>query len=97
MMLQLLSVNEDISRTKWYKDYLRAYINDMILKIKSGKIQIPNSDFAVLVANPFEMLRASAGEEVTSSILQDNEVWNSRYQDKEELFGFRSPHIATAK
>ena len=96
MMLQLLSVNEDISRTKWYKDYLRAYINDMILKIKSGKIQIPNSDFAVLVANPFEMLRASTGEKVTSSILQDNEVWNSRYQDKEELFGFRSPHIATA-
>lgn len=96
MMLQLLSVNEDISRTKWYKDYLRAYINNMILKIKSGKIQIANSDFCVLVGNPYEMLRASAGEEITSSILKENEAWNSRYEDGEELFGFRSPHITTA-
>lgn len=96
MMLQLLSVNEDISRTKWYKDYLRAYINNMILKIKSGKIQIANSDFSVLVGNPYEMLRASAGEEITSSILRGNEAWNSRYEDGEELFGFRSPHITTA-
>lgn len=96
MMLQLLDVNEEVSRTKWYTDYRRSQLSAILKRLYAGKIQIPNSDFAVLVGNPWEMLRASAGDEITESILDGYEVYNNRYADGEELYGFRSPHIGSS-
>lgn len=95
MMKSVLEVNEDIARTVWYANYRRSYLNSILDRLREGKIQLNNSDFCVLVANPYEMLRASAGEKIETSILSDFECWNSRYQDGEDLYGFRSPHICT--
>lgn len=67
----------------------------MVKKLLAGKIQIKNSDFCVLFGNPFEMLRASCGDTIQSSIINDFECYCSRYQDGEELYGMRSPHICT--
>lgn len=95
MMLSLLNVNDDISRTKWYTDYRRFKINGIIDKLIAGKLQIKDSDFCTLVGNPYEMLRASCGERIETSILSDFECYCSRYKDGEELYGMRSPHICT--
>lgn len=95
MMLSLLNVNDDISRTKWYTDYRRYKINGIIDKLIAGKLQIEDSDFCTLVGNPYEMLRASCGEKIESSILSDFECYCTRYKDGEELYGMRSPHICT--
>jgi len=96
MMLALLECNEkNITRTKWYTNYRHSKIQRMIKKLLAGKIQIKNSDFCVLFGNPFEMLRASCGDTIQSSIINDFECYCSRYQDGEELYGMRSPHICT--
>ena len=95
MMLALLNCNEDISRTKWYTNYRHSKIQGMIKKLLAGKIQIGGSDFNVLFGNPFEMLRASCGDEINTSILSDFECYCTRYKDGEELYGMRSPHICT--
>lgn len=95
MMLQLLDVNEDVSKTKWYADYRRSQLQQILKHLYAGKIQISNSDFYVLVGNPYEMLRASVGDKIEDSIINDYEVYNSRYEDGEELYGFRSPHICS--
>lgn len=95
MMLSLLNVNDDISRTKWYTDYRRYKINGIIDKLIAGKLQIEDSDFCTLVGNPYEMLRASCGEKIETSILSDFECYCTRYKDGEELYGMRSPHICT--
>lgn len=95
MMLSLLNVNDDISRTKWYTDYRRFKINGIIDKLIAGKLQIEDSDFCTLVGNPYEMLRASCGEKIETSILSDFECYCTRYKDGEELYGMRSPHICT--
>lgn len=95
MMLSLLNVNDDISRTKWYTDYRRFKINGMIDKLIAGKLQIKDSDFCILVGNPYEMLRASCGDKIETSILNDFECYCTRYKDGEELYGMRSPHICT--
>lgn len=94
-MLSLLNVNDDISRTKWYTDYRRYKINGIIDKLIAGKLQIEDSDFCTLVGNPYEMLRASCGEKIETSILSDFECFCTRYKDGEELYGMRSPHICT--
>ncbi len=95
MMLSLLNVNDDISRTKWFTDYKRFKIGNIIKKLIEGKLQIRDSDFCTLVGNPYEMLRASCGDEIDTSILNDFECYCTRYADGEELYGMRSPHICT--
>ena len=96
MMLALLNVNNDISKTKWFVDYKRFKINGIIDKFLNGKIQIKGSDFCVLFGNPFEMLRASCGDTIETSILNGFECYCQRYENGEELYGMRSPHICTA-
>lgn len=95
MMLALLNVNNDISKTKWFVDYKRFKINGIIDKLLNGKIQIKGSDFCVLFGNPLEMLRASCGDMIETSIINDFECYCTRYKDGEELYGMRSPHICT--
>lgn len=95
MMLALLNVNDNIFNTKWFVDYRRFKINGIIDKMLNGKIQIKNSDFCVLLGNPYEMLRASCGDTIEESIINDFECYCSRYNDGENLYGFRSPHICT--
>lgn len=95
MMLALLNSNEDVSRTKWYTSYRHSKIQRMIKKLLAGKIQIKGSDFCVLFGNPYEMLRASCGDTIQSSIINDFECYCQRYDDGEELYGMRSPHICT--
>lgn len=94
MMKELLQVNEDITKTTWYTNYRRSYIGSILDRLYEGKVQLNNSDFCTLVANPYEMLRASTGERIDTSILSDFQCYCSRYADGEELYGFRSPHIA---
>lgn len=95
MMLALLECNENICKTKWYTNYRHSKIQRMVKKLLAGKIQIKNSDFCVLFGNPFEMLRASCGDKIETSILNDFECYCQRYGDGEELYGMRSPHICT--
>lgn len=95
MMLTLLNCNQNISRTRWYTNYRHSKIQGMIKKLLAGKIQIKGSDFCVLFGNPFEMLRASCGDKIETSIINDFECYCSRYEDGEELYGMRSPHICS--
>lgn len=95
MMLTILDKNDAMSHTKWYKDYRRSRIQGILDKVKMGKIQIPGADFRVLFGNPYEMLVASTGQEITDSIIHDFECYCPAFGDGEELFGFRSPHICT--
>lgn len=97
MMKELLQINEDITRTTWYTNYRRTFLNSILDRLYQGKIQLNNSDFCTLVANPYEMLRASTGEKIETSILSDFQCYCNRYADGEELYGFRSPHIAVGE
>lgn len=95
MMLSLLNVNDDISRTKWYTDYKRAKINSMVDKLLAGKLQVKGSDFCTLFGNPYEMLKASCGDKIGASILSGFECYCQMYGDGEDLYGMRAPHICT--
>lgn len=95
MMLSLLNINDDIKRTTWYTNFRRTQIGNIIKRLIAGKVQIKGSDFCTLVGNPYEMLKASCGDKIESSIINDFECYCSRYDDGEELFGMRSPHICT--
>lgn len=97
MMKEILQINEDVTRTTWFTNYRRTFLNGILDKMYQGKIQLNNSDFCTIIADPYEMLRASTGEKIETSILSDFQCWCNRYADGEELYGFRSPHIAVGE
>lgn len=94
MMKELLQINENVTRTTLFTNYRRTFLNGILDKMYQGKIQLNNSDFCTIIGNPFEMLRASTGEKIETSILSDFQCYCKRYSDGEELYGFRSPHIS---
>lgn len=95
MMVSLLNINDDIRRTKWYTNYRGTRLFHMVKHLVAGKVQIKGSDFCTLVGNPYEMLRASCGDKIETSILNNFECYCPRYEDGEELYGMRSPHICS--
>lgn len=111
MMLQLLAVNDDVKYTKMYKEFRRSQIADKEKRIKKGKVLVPNTDYCVLFGNPYEMLIASAGAKIDSSIMDNPEhdkknqyeCYSPKFRTydedgkdiEKELYGFRNPHICS--
>lgn len=94
MMINLLDVNDNMIYTKWYKDYRKSQIDSLKARIKRGKLLIPNNDYCVLFGNAYEMLQATVGKKIESSLHDGFECWCPMFKDGEELTCFRSPHIA---
>jgi hypothetical protein len=93
MMLKLLMINDKMSETQWYKNYRNSQVDNLKNRAKCGKILIPNTDYAVLVGNPVEMLKAACGDKIESSLHKGFECYSSKFDNDIELTGFRSPHI----
>jgi ribosomal protein L12E/L44/L45/RPP1/RPP2 len=97
MIWNLLAINDDIQYTKMYKNFRNDTVNSYIKSLKKGKIKIPNTDYAVLCGNPYELLLHSIGGEITeeNTLHKGKEIYCSAYGDGEELVGFRNPNICS--
>ena len=96
----LLAINSNATHTDLFKTFRTKTIDRYIHYLKCGKIKIKNCDYAVLFSNPYEMLRASVGEEITDTLhhklkeqQHGTEVWCKKFEDGANLWGFRNPHI----
>lgn len=70
MMSELLAINNDVSKTKLYDDFLKTTLQSIRNKLYKGKALIENADYAVLVGNPYEMLLQAVGGN-TINIVKD--------------------------
>lgn len=97
MIMNLLLVNEDIQYTELYKNFKQDTIKMYKENLQKGKIKIANTDYCTIVGNPYELLLYTIGrynENSEFSLLKGKEIYCNNYKDKEELVGFRNPHIA---
>lgn len=91
----LLEVNEDFVKT----DLFRQILKDKIASIKNdtlcGRIELGKSNcgYHTMICNPMEVLKTVCGISFKDLTLKENEVYCKKYNDNEELTGFRSPHI----
>lgn len=96
-ILELVKTNPKFAQTQVFKDYRRNHINAYIDKLRTGKIHIEGADYGVACGNPVEMLLATTGDFTGESVtLQNNELYCSRFEDGEEVVGFRSPHVVVS-
>ena len=69
MMSELLSLNNDITYTKMYDDFLKTQLQSIRKKLYKGKALIENADYAIMAGNPYEMLLLAAGGLKTKSVV----------------------------
>lgn len=94
--IEMSKRNSDFANTQVFKDYRRNFIDAYKGNLRKGKIRVEGTDYAVACGNPYEMLMATVGEFHGKSLtLKDNELYCSRFEDGEDVIGFRNPSINT--
>jgi len=87
------AINSKFASTQLFKDFKRHTIDMYIEDLRQGKLKVPNTDYATICGNPYEMLQAAIGEEINTTLHKGKEIWCEAYKDGEQLVGFRNPHI----
>lgn len=92
IVFQLLGVNEDFARTKWYRDFVSEMLKSYKRNIKSGHVLI-DGNYSTLLGNPYEMLLQSIGQFHGESILGVGNIHSPRFDYGKKILGSRSPHV----
>lgn len=93
--VELVKRNKDFQHTQVFKDYRRNFINSYINILRKGKAKI-KGDYCIACGNALELLYSTVGEFNGDSLsLKDNELYCNRFEDGDEVVGFRNPHTNT--
>jgi hypothetical protein len=98
----LLVRNKNVANTALYREFrdniVETYKEN---RLRLGKIKVPNSDYAVAIANPISYLYHAIGRDISEPKefnkydpkLKNRECYCSAYKDGEDLFCIRNPII----
>ncbi|MCM3257008.1 hypothetical protein M3664_04335 [Paenibacillus lautus] len=96
MFVDLYLKNNQIAKTKIFKNFRKKTISSYVTHIKNGKVRL-KGDYCVMLGNPIEFLFHSIGQLDTANpkalALHNNEVYTSMFEET-ELTGFRNPHTS---
>ena len=91
----MLGYDVPFEGTDIYKGFLKDTREAFLNNLREGHVYI-NGTYTTLCGNPYEMLLHSIGQfDINNPYMEVGTVHNVRYNDGEELFGCRSPHVCT--
>ena len=93
LVYQLMAVNENFTKTRYYLEFLHDLLASYYKKLKNGKVFVEGC-YGVLLGNPIEMLQQSIGIFTGESQLGINHVHTTRFDYGQTILGSRSPHIS---
>jgi len=99
LVINLLKINPKIWRTKLVAELVRDKVDDYKKNLRSGRIRVAESDYAVLFGNPYEMLQFAISQdkaierEKLIRPLTGNQIYCKKYKTGTNIAGFRNPHI----
>lgn len=93
----LLSRNDDYSKTRFYDDFRQDVRKDYLRKMKKGHLLVRGTN-ATLFGNGYEMLCAITNcdfdfAKPTAIVLKENEARSTFFPNFEEILCARSPHV----
>ena len=98
----LMATHPDIFKTKLFREWRGRVIEQYVKNLRRGKIKMLDADYTWIVGNPMEMLQHAIQQHIKDpkkreikQYLFDKEVYCSKYEDGQELAGFRNPHICS--
>lgn len=93
LIYTMLSICPKFENTDIFTSFKNSLVRAYRKNLKKGHVLV-NGNYSVLFGNPLEMLQHSIGKFVpNNSSLIKNEVYNTRFADKQELLCCRSPHV----
>lgn len=93
IVYNMLSVNDDFCKTRYYRDFIHDLLASYYKKIKSGKVYV-EGNYSTLLGNPIEMLMQSIGIFNGESQLGVGNVHSTRFDYNKTILCSRSPHIS---
>ncbi len=95
IIIGLLGLNKDFTKTKYYLDFRDELVNSMIKNLKRGHVLV-NGNYSTLFGNGLEMLKQSIGKFDGRSDIGIGSIISKRFKINEIILGSRSPHITMA-
>lgn len=92
VVYNLMSINEDFAKTKYYQEFLTDLLKAYYKNLKNGHVYV-NGNYSTLLGNPVEMLLQSIGKFDGKSQLGTGNIHSTRFEYKKTLLASRSPHV----
>lgn len=92
VVYNLMCVNDNFVKTKYYQEFLADIIRSFYKNLKNGHIFV-NGNYSTLLGNPIEMLQQSIGKFSGESQIGVGNIHNTRFQYNQTLIASRSPHV----
>jgi len=93
VVYQLMCINNNFTKTKYYRDFVNELIKSYYKNLKRGHILV-HGNYSTLLGNPIEMLLAAIGQFDGESQIGLGNIHSTRFDYGKELLGSRSPHVA---
>lgn len=93
-MFNILAINDDIQRTKLFREYRNELVRNYKNNLRQGHVKIKGTDYAIAVGNPIQMLQKTIGQEI-KYLHKGRQIYCSRYKDSEEVVILRNPHVCS--
>lgn len=92
VVYNLMSVNDNFTKTKYYKDFLIDLLRSYYKNLKNGHVYV-NGNYSTLLGNPIEMLQQSIGKFDGKSQIGIGNIHSIRFDYNKTLLASRSPHV----
>lgn len=92
VVYNLMCVNENFTKTKYYQEFLHDLLASYYKNLKNGHVYV-NGNYSTLLGNPIEMLQQSIGIFKGDSQIGIGNIHNVRFGYNKTLLGSRSPHV----
>ena len=95
IVYQLMGLNDNFSRTRWYKELVYELLKSYKRNLKSGHVLI-EGNYSTLLGNPYELLLQTIGKFNGESVLGKGNVHTTRFPYGKKILGSRSPHVCVS-
>lgn len=92
VVYQMLGLTDRFAGTKLYRDFLSDVVAAYKKNLRKGHILV-DGNYATLLGNPIEMLRAAVGTFDGASQLGAGNIHTTRFTQNQIILGSRSPHV----
>ena len=92
VVYNLMSINDNFTNTKYYKEFLIDLLRSYYKNLKNGHVYV-NGNYSTLLGNPIEMLQQSIGIFKGKSQIGIGNIHSTRFDYNKTLLASRSPHV----
>ena len=93
VVYNLMNVNSNFKRTKYYKDFVGDLMRSFYKNIKNGHVYV-SGNYSTLLGNPIELLMSSIGQFNGETQIGIGNIHTTKFEYGQDILCSRSPHTS---